>query len=140
MSPKSIPNIQALTIVLVTDQFRCERLIVAGRQLAERTNTQLEILNIANPNVLQNPEAIEHLYQISRENSGTMMIQYSDAPDKEIAHILKVKSPSYVVTGVPQQENSLLQHLWTRFDYISFYTVDHEDTLALVTLRTRIIK
>ena len=138
MSPLITSPIHPLTIVLVTDQFLCKRLIVAGRALAEKTNTELEILSIANPNVPQNPEAIEYLYQVSRENNGVMMVHYSDTPEKEISSILKKSTPGYVVTGVPQQENSLLQHLWTRFDYVTFYTVDHEDKLNLVTLGTRI--
>ena len=138
MSSLLTSTIHPLTIVLVTDQFLCKRLIVAGRSLAEKTGTELQILSIANPNVAQNPEAIEYLYQISRENNGAMMVHYSDTPEKEISRILKELKPGYVVTGVPQQENSLLQHLWTRFDYVSFYTVDHEDKLNVVTLGTRI--
>ena len=33
-----------VTLVLVTDQFHCQRLITAGRQLADQTGTALEVV------------------------------------------------------------------------------------------------
>lgn len=70
--------LQPLTLVLVTDQFKCERLIRAGRQLAQRDGTTLEVINVAAAGVAQNPEAIEYLYRISKENDAAMMIHYSE--------------------------------------------------------------
>ena len=36
-----------VTMVLVTDQFHCRRLIMAGRQLADREGASLEVVNVA---------------------------------------------------------------------------------------------
>lgn len=128
-----------ITIVLVTDQFQCQRLIIAGRRLADSAATQLEVINVANPNIPQTPDAIEFLFQVSKEYGATMMVHYSDQPEKLIAGLLKEQQPLQVVSGLPQVENSLLHKIWTRFDQISFFTVDHNDTLAPVTLGNRVI-
>jgi len=134
-----VEMVQPLTIVLVTDQFQCQRLIVAGRELSYRTGTPLEVLNIANPKVPQNPEAVEFLFQISKENSATMMVHYSDEPTKFLAGIIKERMPAHVVSGMPHSSDSVLHKLWTRFRLISFFTVDEGGTLAPVTLSSRVI-
>lgn len=128
-----------LTMVLVTDQFQCQRLIVAGREIADRSGTPLEVINIANPKVPQNPAAVEFLFQISKENDAAMMVHYSDEPAKFLASLIKEKLPAYVVSGMPQSPNSLLHKLWTRFELISFYTVDASGIAEQITLSSRVI-
>ena len=131
--------LQPLTLVLVTDQFKCERLIRAGRQLAQRDGTTLEVINVAAAGVAQNPEAIEYLYRISKENDAAMMIHYSDEPSRFITQLIRDNRPSNVVTGLPQKSNSLLHKIWMRFEQVSFFTVDHDGKLSPVTLRDRVI-
>lgn len=130
---------QPLTIVLVTDQFQCQRLIVAGRELANRNGTSLEVINIANPNTAQNPEAVEFLFQISKENDAVMMVHYSNEPAKFLSALIKERQPACVVSGMPQSSNSLLHKLWTRFRMIAFYTVDERGIADPVTLSDRVI-
>ncbi|MEG1875206.1 MAG: hypothetical protein RR185_06500 [Angelakisella sp.] len=130
---------QKLTVVLVTDQFQCKRLIVAGRELADRTATQLEVINVASPDIPQNPDAVEFLFQVSKEYDATMMVHYSKEPGRLIAGLLTEQQPQTVVSGLPCEENSLLHRIWTRFSQVDFYTVDHNGTLAPVTLGNRII-
>ncbi len=123
-----------ITLVLVTDQFACERLIVAGRKLVKENSTTLEILSIASPNQPQNPEAIEHLYKISRENGGNMAVHYSDKPLKSITSALENHAITHVVTGLPQQENSVLRTLWEKFHKTKFYTVDNDGNMQSAKL------
>lgn len=130
---------QPVTMVLVTDQFRCQRLIVAGRALADRTATQLEVINVANPSIPQNPEAIEFLFQESKEYDATMMVHYSAEPEKFLVELIKEHQPSHVVSGMPQEENSLLHRIWTRFTKVGFFTVSEEGTLSPVTLGSRVL-
>lgn len=139
MTANATDRLSPVTIVLVTDQFKCQRLIVAGKQLADRTATQLEVINVANPEITQNPEAIEYLFQVSKENDATMMIHYSNEPIKLITSLLREQNPTCVVSGMPQEENSLLHKIWTRFEQINFYTVDSEGELSPVTLGSRVI-
>lgn len=131
--------VQPLTVVLVTDQFHCQRLIVAGKELAQRSGTPLEVINIANPKLPQNPEAIEFLFQISKENDATMMVHYSDEPAKFLSALIRERMPAQVVSGMPQSTDSLLQKLWTRFLLITFYTVDNSGVAEPVTLGSRVI-
>ena len=64
-------------MVLVTDQFRCKRLITGGRVLADRDGAQLEVVNVIAAGAERNPDAIEYLFQASRENDASMTIHYS---------------------------------------------------------------
>lgn len=137
--PQEADAVQPLTMVLVTDQFRCQRLIVAGRELAQRSGTALEVVNIANTQVTQNPQAIEFLFQISKENDATMMVHYSDEPAKFLSVMIKERMPAYVVSGMPQSQDSLLHKLWTRFLAIAFYTVDESGIADPVTLSDKVI-
>ena len=103
-------------MVLVTDQFRCKRL-TAG---AER-----------------NPDAIEYLFQASRENNASMTIHYSASarPQRFLGELIQKQRPAAVVTGLPGEGSTLLQKLWMRFeDEVDFYVVDHEGELRPVTL------
>ena len=60
-----------VTMVLVTDQFHCRRLIMAGRQLADREGASLEVVNVAAPGAERNPQAIEYLFQTSQPITAT---------------------------------------------------------------------
>lgn len=132
-------NLQPVTIVLVTDQFGCKRLITAGRCLADRDGTLLEVVNVASPGVERNPEAIEYLFQVSRENNAAMTIHYSDAPARFLGELIQEKCPASVVTGLPGQGSTLLHKIWMRFENISFFTVDHDGELRPVTIADRVV-
>ena len=68
-----------------------------------------------------------------------MMIHYSDDPAKFIVRLIRDEMPASVVTGLPQQRGSLLHRIWTRFETIRFYTVEHDGTLRPITLKDRVI-
>lgn len=59
-------------LVLVTDQLSCDRLILAGRALADEHQCVLEVQNIARFGNVPDPAAIEHLYRTSL-NAGARM-------------------------------------------------------------------
>ena len=125
--------INPLTIVLVTDQLSCRRLITAGRRLADEAGTDLEVINVAAEGSERNHAALEYLFDVSRNNGATMMIHYSDDPSHFISGLIRDKSPMQVVTGLPNQEHSLLHRIWTRFTRVAFYTVDLEGAVSVVT-------
>lgn len=126
-----------MVLVLVTDQMSCERLIHAGRHLADQENVPLEVINIARFGTPPNPEAMEMLYQVSRENDARMTVQYSDEPEKTLVKNLQQQKPANIVTGMPGKGSTLLQRLWTRFEYLSFYTVETDGTVQAVTVVDR---
>ena len=54
-------KLRPTVLVLVTDQRSCDRLILAGRQLADTLGCVLQVQNIAQFGNNPDPEAIEHL-------------------------------------------------------------------------------
>lgn len=125
-----------LAMVLVTDQFRCKRLITAGRLLADREGYQLEVVNVASDSAGRNPEAIEYLFQASREQNASMTIHYSRSarPERFLGDLIRKQQPAAVVTGLPGEGSDLLQKLWLRFTEVDFYMVDHDGELRPVTI------
>ncbi len=128
-----------LIIVLVTDQFNCERIILAGRKLSNENNGKLLVLNINRPNHTQNPEAIEFLYKVSKDNDATMLVHYSEKPEKYISQCIKENQPMAVITGIPSSKNSILHKLWLRFGNTTFYMADTNGELSKVMITDRII-
>ena len=120
-------------LVLVTDQQSCDRLIYAGRQLADQNRCTLEVLNIARFGAEPDPQAIEHLYQTSREANARMTVRYSEEPERSLTQTLTEQLPRIVVTGMPGGGSDLLPRLWTRFEYLTFYTVDPDGCVQEVT-------
>lgn len=132
----SLPAMTA-ALVLVTDQFRCKRLITAGKRLAEERDLSLQVINVASPGAERNPEAIEYLFQASREQGAAMTIHYSDRPEQFLGELIQRHQPAAVITGLPGQGSSLLQRLWMRFEEVDFYMVDHDGGLRMVNIADR---
>lgn len=70
-------------LVCVTDQRRCERLIVAGAELAREIGARLVVLHVARPGgkMLEYesaPEALEYLLQVSVSHGADMVVIRSD--------------------------------------------------------------
>lgn len=129
-------NNRQVAMVLVTDQFRCKRLITAGRRLADQNDYQLEVVHVASGSAARNPEAIEYLFQASREQGASMTIHYSTSarPERFLGELIQKQQPAAVVTGLPGEGSSLLQKLWLRFAAVDFYMVDHDGQLRQVTI------
>ena len=128
--------VRPLAMALVTDQYHCERLITAGRQLADRMGCQLEVVNVSCGGAGSDPDAIEYLFRASREQGATMTVHYSrgSRPERFLTRLIQRQRPAAVVTGLPGEGSSLLQKLWTRFAEVEFYMVDHSGELRAVTI------
>ena len=116
------------TIVLVTNQFQCERLIHSGKALADITKTELCVFSVQSNKYPQNPLALEHLYNVSKQHGAVMNITYGDDPVKQIISFIKHSKARSVLTGVPQGEHSILYEIWRKFTHIKFFTVDVDGT------------
>lgn len=73
---------------------------------------------------MPDPAAIEHLYRTSLNAGARMTVHYSEDPERSLVQLLADSLPHYVVTGMPGGGSDLLPRLWTRFEYLTFYTVD----------------
>ena len=94
---------QSGVLVCVTDQFSCERLIVAGRKIADNLGLPLEVLSIQpeqGPAEKRGLE-LEYLFEKACENNAEMTIYYhNDAALMAAGHIRKYHV-RHIVTGMP---------------------------------------
>jgi len=116
------------TVVCVTDQFSCERLIHVGRRIADMSGTSLVVVSSGKLSPSLNHEALDHLFSVSKEYGADMDVFYSDTPFETLLSFLQGSGAQHVVTGMPQEENSILKLLWERFPQIHFYTVDADSS------------
>ena len=114
------------TIVLVTNQFQCERIIRAGRRVADISKTDLLVLNVQDSRYTPNPDALQHLFNVSKENGAVMQVSYAKNPSKAIIPFIKKYKTQNVLTGLPSSPDSVLQKLWNKFIHIRFFVVDGE--------------
>ena len=120
------------TAVLVTNQFECERLIRAGRAIANDAQTDLCVINVENNEYPTNPEAIQHLFNVSSENGAVMHLMYSENSFKTICEYLKTNRTAAVVTGMPSSGHSILHRIWKKFPSVQFFTVNRENKVEEV--------
>lgn len=121
------------TLVCVTNQFECQRIIRCGRVIGEMTHTQLEVLSIISPDRVQNPQALQFLYDVSRENGATMTVASAENPAKAIISYIKQNRVSNMLSGVPNDENSILYRIWNKFTHVNFFTVAPDGAIQEVT-------
>jgi K+-sensing histidine kinase KdpD len=122
------------TVVCVTDQFQCERIIRAGRSIANLSDTSLLVVSVLPIDATsQSGEAIEHLFKVSQENDAEMSVFYSDKVLKTLMAFIKKKRAVNVVTGMPRQGNSVLSKMWEKLGGVSFFTVDENGEFVNVT-------
>ena len=131
-------NLKHTTVVCVTNQYQCERLIVVGKAIAKLTNTELMVVNVMVSNPLYpNTDALEYLFDISKQNNATMTVCYADDPAKATINFLKEHRATNVVTGLPVGESSVLYKIWSKFTHINFYTVSQDGEAMLVNTKER---
>lgn len=121
------------TLVLVTDQIACERIIKASRLVADLNKTdELFVLNVMEPDSCANPKALEHLFAVSKEYGAQMTIEFSDSVESAIIHFIRENHVVCAVTGIPENTESVLVRLWERLPNLTFYTVSQKGALREV--------
>lgn len=123
------------TAVLVTDQFRCERLIHCGKVVADITGSDLYVINLQNSEIPSNPAAIQHLFNVTAHHGGVMQLLYSDHAYRTISDYIKENKICCVVSGMPGSANSLLHEIWNNFPRVHFFTVNENGKMEEVIHR-----
>ena len=121
------------TLVCVTDQLQCDRIIRAGKTVAELTDTDLVIINVCTPLRENNPEAMEYLFRVSAEYGGEMTVLYSENFSKAIVNYIKENRVRCVLTGVPQENDRFITRMWKTFTHIRFFMVENNGDTNEVT-------
>ena len=119
----------AKTMVFVTNQFRCDRLIFAAQAVAERSGTKLDIVQILDREYDLDPAAIDYLFMQAKKVNATMRLV--SAPDKVelMKSVIGAQDVQYVVTGMPNSHKSILYDLWKEFPGKNFHVVDETGEL-----------
>lgn len=115
---------KAKTVVCVTDQRNCDRIIKSASVIAGLTGTELAVINIGNPSRLQDPDSIEYLFNVTAQYGGEMTVLYHNEPARAIINYIKANKVANLVTGLPEGPNSVLHRLWSKFTHIHCFTVD----------------
>lgn len=122
-----------VTLVCVTGQSTCERLIRAGKRVATLTATDLKVISVprenSTPDDLKN---LEFLFEKSKEVDAHMHIIYSNDAFSTISKFIKQQNVANVITGMPVGEKSVLEKLWEKFPGVCFYAVDFSDIVLEV--------
>ncbi len=132
---EELQNKTPATVVCVTDQFACERIICAGRKVADITKTPLTVITVADTHRQPDPQALQHLFNVSKDNDAEMNMFCSDEPAKRIITFIKENKVANVLTGIPQNSNSVLFRMYRTFTHIKFFTVDIDGTVSEVLER-----
>ncbi len=112
------------TLVFVTDQITCDRLIRVGRKVADLSGTDLFVVNIVSTNIESlNRVALQHLYTVSMDYNAAMNILNAEHPFSTMADCIREYHAEHVITGAPKDNSAPLAHLWKAFPEIYFYTV-----------------
>ena len=115
------------TVVCVTDQRRCERLIKAGRVIANLSKTELTVISVVDQkHHTADPEALEFLFHVSKQHNAVMSILYSSDPLRCIADFIAENQAVNVVTGMREGSHSILPKLWQKFNDTCFFTVTQD--------------
>ena len=112
------------TLVFVTDQFACDRLIRVGSKVANLSKTELFVINIVSTNIETiNRNALEHLYTVSMDYNASMNILNAEHPFSAMADCIREYNADHVITGAPKENSVFMAKLWKSFPEIYFYTV-----------------
>ncbi|MBC8584571.1 hypothetical protein [Youxingia wuxianensis] len=117
------------TLVLVTDQFECERIIKAGRVIADLSKTSYAVLSVMHTGARTNPAALEHLFSVAKEYDAEMTITFSDNPKSTIMHFIRDNKVINAITGIPGGEDSILVKMWKKLLNVTFFTVGRNGEL-----------
>lgn len=120
------------TMAFVTSQFSCDRIISAGRQVAEKNGCELVVVGILDAEYTLNPEAIDYLFSCSKKNNAVMRLLFEEDKVAVMRGAIQQYECRHVVTGMPNSSSSVLYDLWKDFGEKFFYVVDEEGKLVEV--------
>ncbi|MEG0456529.1 MAG: hypothetical protein RR549_00150 [Oscillospiraceae bacterium] len=120
-------TVEKSTIVFVTNQKRCVNLIEIGKKIAEKSETKLIVANIS-PTKLSadGAMALDYLFNQTTSSGGEMQIIYSNDFFNEMKSFVKKFNGLHIVTGRPENENSIVYRIQRELSEQIFYTVDPE--------------
>ncbi|MDR2933215.1 MAG: hypothetical protein LBV27_08930 [Oscillospiraceae bacterium] len=120
------------TITFVTNQYSCDRIIYAAREIADETKTELIVVEILDSEYELNPPAVDYLFKASKRNKATMRMLFCEDKMKSMMEVISQYDCKHVVTGMPDSNQSILYRLWKEFPEKGFFTVDSNGQIVEV--------
>ena len=100
---------QRTVLVCVTPQASSERLVTAGKALAEKAGCALNVVSVlpvefgGDPKV---PQALEQIYRFAKQAGGELAIYFNDDPALTVAAHAADCKPLMLVTGFPGEDSN----------------------------------
>lgn len=90
-----------ITMVCVTAQYSCERLIREGSKIANQTHTKLYVINVQQKDAWGNKfsKELEHLFMISNNLNAEMLTFFSDHPIDIINDCIRRSNVKHIILG-----------------------------------------
>lgn len=127
----------AKTVTFVTNQYSCDRIICAARIIADETGTDLIVVGILDNEYELDPEVIDYLFVLSKKNKATMRLLFSDDKTAVMTDAISNPDCTNVVTGMPNNNESVLYKIWNMFPAKNFHTVDTTGEIIEVASKSK---
>jgi K+-sensing histidine kinase KdpD len=115
-----------ITMVCVTAQFSCERLIREGSKIANQTNTKLYVVNVQQKDAWGNKfsKELEHLFTVSKNFNAEMLTFFSDHPIEIINDCIRRSHVKYIILGEKgKQSINIAEQLELDINETSLYII-----------------
>lgn len=116
-------------LVWVTNPEACERIVKAGRRLADEHKSELYIVSIQN-RILDDWKRragdLELLHRAARSVDAELNVVYSENPFKSATEIVSEIQPGMMLAGLPGTEgrSAFLEHICSINEHIQTYVID----------------
>ncbi len=125
-----------MVLVCVTDQESCDRLIFAGRSLADFEGIDLKVVCVR-PKKAERwlaSDEVEYLFNVAKEQGAEMLVYFSDNAAHTVASYMIDNPVSYVLVGMPPDPGNsvFIATLEDQCPEVPVITVDASGSLQLV--------
>lgn len=122
------------TVAFVTNQYSCDRIIAAAKEVADTTSSELVVVGIMDNQYELDAKAVDYLFTRSKEKGATMRLIFREDTMETMEEVISLYDSRYIVSGMPSSNKSVLYELWRGFPEKDFYTVDPNGKIVEVAL------
>ena len=106
-------------VVCVTSQKTCKDLIEKGVEVAEKDSQKIYVLHVVDKkakllNNCTDGEALEYLFQITRELSGELVVERADNIPGAIINFVRESDVSHIVIGKSGEKKNSVENILRR--------------------------
>lgn len=125
-----------MVLVCVTDQESCDRLIYAGRSLADFEGIDLKVVCVR-PKKAERwlaSDEVEYLFNVAKKQEADMLVFFNDHAAQTIASYILDNGVNYVLVGMPPEPGNsvFIATLEEQCPDVPVITVDSSGSLQLV--------